>query len=116
VKAILGIALLAGALCAVTLAIAKPADAYNAHGWYWSRTSAEDAVWDEGLPWMRQPEELDDVGCHGIGKWIRSKDGVKMFQRFRCDATYQRGYAVWADFYLYVLGKYNWTAKRINKG
>jgi hypothetical protein len=99
------VAILALLVLACALALGSSASAAPNSAWYWSRVTAEGTVWDEGVPWMRKPEYLDDVGCHGIGDSIRSKRGVKLFRRFDCHAVWNDRWS-YSRFYLIVTGKY----------
>ena len=109
------------ALALATSAIIAPtAASYDNHGWWWNPSKMENAITDEGLPWMDSKHEVTDANCRGLKPAWRNK-GTLLYKSFNCVVTTEPlggdasgGYFTYTyTVRAYVLGQYKWTAVKL---
>jgi hypothetical protein len=98
------------ALAAIVIPLAFASTDARAHPtqWYWSHTSAEATLYDEGLDWEEGYDNVDFAYCRGEGQWLNSRvTGRRLFRHFRCYIEADNGDTYFIRFH--VLTKHRWS-------
>ena len=102
--------LLAILFAGLAMLVVSPAASAHRGRWYWSATSAENALIESTLQWDDSTDDVYDATCIGEGPSIRH-GGPRLFKHFRCyvsvfveETAEDDGY--WIRFH--VLSRWNW--------